>query len=132
MIAWGLRVGNLSMREALLLRRDDVETFRRQGGLARAFGRRMTGKASEDARATGRWTLNVGASRRQSTRCAYGQDAPAYDAGRQGRTPHPGRYCSTTAAIRSRKRWRENSPARARIALRFHCSPATRSTAARI
>ncbi len=44
MIAWGLRVGNLSVREALLLRREDVETFRRQGGLALSLGRRMTGR----------------------------------------------------------------------------------------
>ena len=44
MIAWGLRVANLSVREALLLRRDDLETFRRQGGLALAYGRRMTGR----------------------------------------------------------------------------------------
>lgn len=44
LIAWGLRVGHLSAREALLLRREDVETFRRQGSLALALVRRMTGR----------------------------------------------------------------------------------------
>ncbi len=42
LIAWGLRLGGLGVREALLPRREDVESFRRQARLALPLVRRMT------------------------------------------------------------------------------------------